>query len=763
MKRLSDLALGKYEVLQQVATTGLATVYRARDTSTKTLVMLKVFHDYVSREEESLLRYLQEMERIQRLRHPNIVPVHGVQRDEELAVLVMDYVPWPTLKVARGGVMPLGEVVAVICQVATALDYAHGQGVVHRDLRPSNVFYDQESGQVMVSDFGTATILEGGHALVRTTVNTPALSYMPPEQIQGQPPDPRGDVYALGVLAYECLTGERPFDALNPYTILSRQLTVTPTPPSQLEETLPSSVDNVVLKALTRWPGERYASCGEMAEALERAAGSQAMQRPVATEILGQQEALAESQQVEDGRVICRHCGSGNPATARRCSSCWGLLVAEPVITRMEEQQWMGRYLAKLRLRSRIVRSVLVGALLASIAFWAYNVIDLRPPLPAPSSGITSQSATGAWSMLQRDALHTGAVPGPAWTPEGTVKWKSTFQGQILATPAVAGGRVYVGTTDNIVAALDKATGDVLWEQPVNVPVYSQVAVAGDMLYVGMRNRTLIALDANTGELRWSYVTGNPIFGSVTVLDGSLYFGSSDRRLYSLDARTGEVRWIRETDGHVASSPAISQGIIVIGNQVHDLYMVDASNGTLRYVVDVGGPVGMSATIVDDIAYFTTHSRNVIAFDYTQKAFPFQKALSSFWFQLFVWMVAPPPPRTPGLVWSRRLGDSVLGDLATADGRLFIATLSGKLLALDVTTGDVLWQAGDLGRQRSSPIVSGDTVIQAAIDGTIYGFDVAAGDRLWSFSLEEEITASPILAGDTLYVPTVSGTLYALQ
>ena len=790
MNRISDRLLGKYELLNQLGTTGLASVYRARDIASHTIVALKVLHAYFSREEELLGRYFQEVAQVQKLRHPNIVPVHGIEQEGELIALVMDYVPWPSLKARRSRVLPGDEVLTILRQVAQALDYAHSQGIVHRDLRPSNVFYDPESGQVMVSDFGTASLVEGMHELIRSTVNTPAPSYASPEQIQGQATyarptiDPRNDIYALGTLAYELLTGELPFDALNPYTILSRQLAETPISPSSLNEALPPSVDDVILKALRPRPEERYASCGEMVEALEQVAGRDILRRATTAGALDQLEPSVETPgpiaaKDEDAWTICPRCGSDNPALERWCSDCWASLVEQPVVTREEAKRLARRYLAMLRRRKRISLSIVGSALAALLAFWAYSITDIRPPLPAPTSTISSQSAIGEWSMVQRDIHHTGAAPGPDVILNGSIKWSFKLQEPILSTPAVSGGRVFIATTDRRVVALDEATGDVLWAQPVSGPVNSwsdatlpgffphrylvTPSVADGLMFIGLRDGTLLALDTATGNVEWSYATGGPIYGSATVFDGSLYIGSSDNRLYSFDASTGEVRWIRETEHWVISPPTISQGIVIAGSHDENLYMIDASNGTLRYMLDIGSSIQNAITVVGDAAYFTVRPGDVVAIDYRQKDVPFQKAFRSIWYQLFVWGMVPPPPPAPGFIWGLPVDEPVDSDLATADGRLFVATVAGILRAVDLETGSLLWKVDGLGNVYTSPIISGDTVILAAFDGTIHSFDASTGEQRWAVSTSESIVASPTLADGTLYVPTTEGNLYALQ
>ncbi len=540
MNRLDTRTIGKYEVLGQLATTGLASVFRARDTTSDKVVALKVLHPYFSREAGALDRFLQEMERVRELNHPNIVAVHDIEKDGDVTAIVMDYVSWPTLKAKRGQSMSPGEVVSILRQVAAALDYAHTLGVVHRDLRPANVFYDQESGQAKVSDFGTIALVESGHPLLRTTVNTPAPNYAPPEQIQGQPPDPRNDIYALGVLAYELLTGELPFDALSPYTLLARQLTTIPERLSLLNSTLPPAVDNVVIKALNRRPEERQATCGELVDALAHALGPLALHEPAVAGIRGTQHiqeeanspAVSTPQPIEEGRIICLRCSSGNPSTATRCQTCWSDLTAQPIMTQEQEQQWLRRYWRRLRLKKRIIWGTTVGVLAILLALWVYSdVIKPRIPLPSPTTAISSQSAVGEWTMVQNDLLHTGVVPGASFVPTGAVQPIFQSSGPIMAAPAVANGKVYVSTSDRRIVAMDKTTGQIAWTYEVSGPVNSSPAVADGLVFVGLRDGQLLALDAATGNLAWSYQTHNPIYGSATVADGTLYLGAGDHLL----------------------------------------------------------------------------------------------------------------------------------------------------------------------------------------------------------------------------------------
>jgi len=765
MSRTSGPLLGKYEILKRVATTGLATLYHTRDGTSGQEVALKVIMGYFSMDEEIIAKFSQEMTRVQQLVHPNIVSVHGVERDDDITAIVMEYIPWPTLKARAGKPMPLADVITVLRGVAEALDYAHSLGVVHRDIRPSNVFYDSETGRVKVSDFGITSLVEGGHSLVRSTINTPVPGYASPEYIQGQPPEVTDDIYSLGTLAYELLTGAIPFDSLSPYTVLSRQLSADVKPPSHIDDALPEAIDAPVLKALSRRKQDRFASCSALAEAIDQAAEpylaltarSQGLSLEADHEIQ-EEDGLALS-----GRVICPRCHTGNSATALRCDSCWSTLKELPVLSVEDEISVVSRYAERRRKRRRIIRGS-VGAVAAGLlSIWIFNLINIRPPLPAPSSDITIASLPGEWAVYQRDLLHTGAVPSPAVLPSGTVQWEYETGSSLLASPAIAGGMVFLPTGDGRLVALNEDTGKEVWTHQVIGPMNGTPAIVDDLVIIGQRDGDVTALLRDTGDIQWTFQGKGASMSSSVVLDGVVYMGTAGRMIYALDARTGELRWEKEVDNWVVSSPVVHQDILVVASQGGELYLIDVSNGTMRYQVDVRAGVDTSATIVGDTAYITTRVGTVLAFDYREKDVSFRKLYRSLWLQLWIWNMAGQPPLPAGVIWARTLHDQLIADAAAADGRLFVSSLSGALYALDQGTGEILWSREGLSRIYTSPIVSGDTVIQAAPDGTFYGLNAATGEERWQFSLDATITTSPVLAGDTFYVPSAEGTLYAVR
>ncbi len=223
---VSDLE-SDYEILGELGRGGSAIVFRARDRDLGREVAIKVVRPrHASGDDESLHRLAREARTVAGLQHPGIVTVHAVKRlhDGGLA-LVMQLVPGRTLKsmVVNDGALAPEMAERIIRDVAEALAYAHAHGVVHRDVKPENIFIDAATGRALLSDFGIAQSAEFDSRLTMTgtAIGTPA--YMSPEQIDGKPTDARSDVYSLGLVAWEMLTGERPWEGETLYNVIYRQ------------------------------------------------------------------------------------------------------------------------------------------------------------------------------------------------------------------------------------------------------------------------------------------------------------------------------------------------------------------------------------------------------------------------------------------------------------------------------------------------------------------------------------------------------------
>jgi eukaryotic-like serine/threonine-protein kinase len=278
MPNLTGQSIGRYQILEQVGEGGMAIIYKAYDTRLEYDVAIKFIRTeklVAENVDKTLKRFKIEARETSQLIHPNIVGVTDFGEYEGIPFLVMRYIPGGTLKQKLGQPMAYQEAVRLLLPIARALEYAHRQNIVHRDVKPANILITS-SGEAMLSDFGIAKILisddETQDSLTGTGVGIGTPEYMAPEQGIGHGVDQRSDIYALGVVFYELVTGRKPFMADTPMAVVIKQVTERLPHPRQFVPSLPEAVEKVIIKALAKNPEDRFQSMAEFATALEKLA-----------------------------------------------------------------------------------------------------------------------------------------------------------------------------------------------------------------------------------------------------------------------------------------------------------------------------------------------------------------------------------------------------------------------------------------------------------------------------------------------------------
>ena len=273
MADLIGRTLGPYRIEEEIGAGNVATVYRAYRAPLDVYVAVKVLRDDAAREDEVVWRFLRQARVTARLTHPNIVSIHRLQQEGGLCYVAMDYVAGPSLaqKLKDEGPLPPAEALAILRQVAAALDFAHAQRVLHCNLTPANILL-APNGRAVLTDFAPPEDLADPQ-LWKVDLRVGRAEYMSPEQAGGQALDPRSDLYSLGVVLYEMLTARVPFEAETPQGVLDKHLHEAPPAPSLHNPGLRPAVDRVAQRALTKEKKKRYQSGGQMARALAKAIG----------------------------------------------------------------------------------------------------------------------------------------------------------------------------------------------------------------------------------------------------------------------------------------------------------------------------------------------------------------------------------------------------------------------------------------------------------------------------------------------------------
>jgi serine/threonine protein kinase len=483
-EELAGKPLGKYELQERIGRGGMAEVYRAYHAILDRNVAIKILHPFLGDDPEFKGRFETEARNVARLRHPNIVQVYDFEHDPKLDLyyMVMEYIDGPTLRTRliqlnfEGMRFPIPDAIRITRSLTDALAYAHSRGMVHRDIKPGNVMFDSD-GRVVLTDFGIARIVSGPNMTASgSMVGTPA--YMSPEQGLGQSGDHRSDIYSLGVVLYQLVTGRTPFDADTPIAIVLKHVNDPLPPPSSIVPDIPEGLERILYKALAKSPDERYQSIEEMARHLDDLEAAAKMVVPASSQAGLAVPSVAAPRGTEEPSA--ETVGQLEPAQRRGCL-IWSTLLGVALIAMLS-----GAYMS-------------FSGLLGQYLPFVPDMVLVLTETPTPTLTLTP-TAIVTPTDLPQGALEATAV-------SQTVEAVATL---IAATPSAGAPSADQTATT---AACEYAY-DVIGQTPTNGTLYPELTTL--TLQVELRNASLCPLPAGT---RLVFVDGYQLSGpnSVTI------------------------------------------------------------------------------------------------------------------------------------------------------------------------------------------------------------------------------------------------------
>lgn len=717
--------------------TSLASSYKAFDPTRNEHVALKVLRPHFFEDDTVAGKFKQALLSYAPLAHENIAKIFEIGQEGSEVWISRAYVPFDSL---RNLTLPASksEVTSIVRQTANALDYLHGLGKEHGDIKLSNVFFD--GSRVVLTDHGMIAAIEHLPPLIKATVNTPLPVFAAPEFTQRGEMTPASDVYALGVLAFNILTGEPPYYATDSSSMLAKQLTKDPPRPSELAPWLSLAVDEVILRAISVEPGRRQKSAGTFAEELQRALETVTWPSP----------------------PILNAAEPANPTIAEK--PVIGSATAEPAGGAVTTRNVLIRF--KNINRKKLIRNSLIttGFTALLIGVWLlYDIVGLPKSEVHPSTTVSAAYSEGQWPSFLGGPTHSGFIPEAAPPIKGNVKWSIVTGEKLSAEPVIANGTVFLATTDKRLLALDPEDGSVKWEYTATGPIDSTPSIAAGKVYFGLRDRRMIVLNEQDGSKAWEFQTEGYIFNPSTIDNGILYFGSGDNNLYALDAATGEKLWTFNSGNSIAGAASVSNGRVAVSSWDGAMYLIDARTGEkqLRYVLPA---ISSGSLIVSGDTVYAGSSRGrtntLYAIDMRVSEFRTERWVRRFLIQMSVWGLAD-YPAIKGTIWAVRLPEPTTW-LSIADGKLYGLSQRGTLFTWDAATGSELSKVKLSDRADSLPLVVGNTVYAATWYGELFAFDRMSGEQLLKMPLNESVTVPPAFAVDTLYI-AAGNTLYAIE
>ncbi|MCB0192663.1 MAG: SUMF1/EgtB/PvdO family nonheme iron enzyme [Anaerolineae bacterium] len=270
---LVNYQLGKYVLTEQLGQGGMAEVYKAYQTGLERHVAVKVMHRHLTQSADLVTRFQREAKSVGQLQHRHILQVIDFDIESGIYYLVMEFIQGQTLAdyLAKKKALPVEEALHIAAQLVDALDYAHRNGVIHRDIKPANVMLrNNNPNEMILTDFGLVRLANEANLTVKgTLIGTPA--YMAPEAFRGNSVNELSDIYSLGVVLYQMVTGNKPYSGDTPYAIITKQMNEELPPPRQFKPDLPDVIEKLLLKALAKDPAQRFQSAAEFQQAIQQA------------------------------------------------------------------------------------------------------------------------------------------------------------------------------------------------------------------------------------------------------------------------------------------------------------------------------------------------------------------------------------------------------------------------------------------------------------------------------------------------------------
>jgi eukaryotic-like serine/threonine-protein kinase len=395
---------GRYRIQRKLGAGGMADVYLAEDQELGRRVAIKILNSRHGNDDQFIERFRREAKNAAALNHPNIVSIYDRGEAEDTYYIAMEFLDGRTLKelIVSRGAAPLNVAIEYARQILSALRFAHRHGIVHRDIKPHNVMVDAE-GRVKVTDFGIARA--GTSQMTETGSIVGTAQYLSPEQARGGEIDQRSDLYSLGIVLYELLTGKTPFDGETPVEIAMKHLSTTPKPPSQLRPEIPRELDMVVMRALAKNPDDRYQSADEMEADLERVArGARVSAATVdaATQVLS--------------RPAAAEAASATAATMIAPSPVETTVAPPPAVVEEEEVEEGGPE------RPLWPWLVAIGFVIAAViaGFFVWNELSSTPQVPV--NNYVGETQKQAEQQIRKAGLVPAVNKGPnAHVPKGKV------------------------------------------------------------------------------------------------------------------------------------------------------------------------------------------------------------------------------------------------------------------------------------------------------------------------------------------------------
>lgn len=746
--------LGTYRLIQRIGHGGYADIYLGKHIYLPRQAAIKILTTSLS--EEQLRKFLSEAQTLATLNHPHIIRLLDFAIDNGDPYLVMEYAARGSLRNLhpRGTILKPETAAPMVAQIADALQYAHGQNVIHRDVKPENILVGPED-EMLLSDFGISVIEETSGLLANhTSVGTPG--YMAPEQVMGSSRR-ASDQYSLAVVAYEWLCGQPPFTGTG--LSVAMQHINEPVPPlRQHIPDLPENLEQVILRALSKEPEARFPNVRDFSQAFQeslqttqRLQSSQSAGTMTPVQVPAKVQTSQHPVSVQPEKVPLKVGSTENFVFYNDHTVQVDLNTPVPASTPSKPASVPGRR-RWLTIGVVALLLLLVTALVIQIPTTIGSIqASNNAAMTATAEAIPHVTATALAQAYQThiqehgtrtgfDMQHTGYNPyetvlSPTTVSRLTQRWSFPTGGKVISSPSVADGVIYVGSEDEQLYAIDAQTRAKRWTFSADEAISGSPTIVNGIVYIGSNDDNLYAIDAQSGTELWRFGTNNNIVSAPAVVNDVVYVSSGDGHLYALDAQSGTEIWDFRSNFLVSSSPSVADGVVYIGSWDKYLYALDAQSGEKIWSVRTRNFIHSSPAIANGVIYIGSLDNSLYAID----------------------------AQSGTELWQFEAEHDILSSPAIANGMVYFGSNDDNFYALDATTGEEKWRYLTGDDIVSSPLVANDVVYFGSNDHNLYALNATTGAHLWNHPADDAITSSPIVANGVVYVGSDDENVYAFS
>jgi serine/threonine-protein kinase len=734
--RGDKLEHGHYTVLKELGVGGMGVVYQCKDEQLLRDVAIKMLLPELMSDKNNVEIFRQEARFAAKLEQPNIVTVYDIgveERQNKLHHFVsMEYLPGGNLanKMASGA-LNVEHCLNWMKQLASGLNFAHKNGVIHQDIKADNIFITNE-GDLKIGDFGLARLLVGRvqYNSAARGMGTPA--YMSPELCRGEIQDHRSDIYSLGILFFEMCTGQLPYRAKGMIEMATKHSSAPIPSASRLNPNIPEQLDKMLRKMMEKMPDQRYQATSEIITLLDdliferrvarlglikgASVASAPAQPAKLDDSLSEKENTKQSSEIKNTKIEEKQ----PPRTLSRASPTADLDTTgnvSKIYTRdSTARESEHTKVSKVPLETQTAPAPTFNS---SSSSSSSSIVT-----PAKSENLRHVSQDKGKSFVQ-------TKNGLSWTfkTEGPIGWASTPLANKEETI------LFVTSSDGQLYAIEIKTGRSLWHNQTAAPFLAAPAVTGNSVISANTQGVVQSQTITDGTVLWKYETKAEILATPVIGPDTIFIATKDGRVLAIESLSGKVKWIHRAQEPIVCSPSMHADMVLVGTRGGSFLALSAFDGKIIWKFNARSPIVASPAASVDSVYFGTMSGEFYALD----------------------------AQAGDLIWEYQTEKPIVARAVIAFTSVIFASFDKWLYCCEKYDGSLKWKAAVRGKAMANLVVDRDNIFANSQEGFTQMFNTKSGALIWQKDYKRGLESSPLVTDHYFFQATIEGEVFAYE